>query len=348
MVAASVLPSPVFISAILPSCSTMPPMIWTSKGRIPSVRLETSLTTAKASGKSSSMVSPPASLSRNSPVLALRSESWSFSIPGSKAETASTRCCRTLTLRPSPILNIFVNKFAKTSYPYLCVLTGLAGRLYEPVVSVTTPVYHIYITRIGAGEHVEVVVEELQLQDRLLSAHRLHLELLGPDDTSLYFLFLLHHEGLHRLIQHLRSILQLTLPAVDLAPPVTLDLPLQLVRHPIDGGVHVLGCLASLEYRPVDKQGGLGHLWLGYRAVPLVDQLHLSTRIAPTLIEKPGDPLHLLRSVALESLGYGNVAPLDEYVHSLLPSTKGFRLRVSSIRSRPQDISISPPARVES
>ena len=37
-VAVSVLPSPVFISAIAPPCSTMPPIIWTSKWRIPIVR----------------------------------------------------------------------------------------------------------------------------------------------------------------------------------------------------------------------------------------------------------------------------------------------------------------------
>ena len=41
-------------------------------------------------------------------------ESLSTSAPS--AETASTRCWRTLTFRPSPILNIFVSKFAKTSY----------------------------------------------------------------------------------------------------------------------------------------------------------------------------------------------------------------------------------------
>ena len=34
----SVLPSPVFISAIEPACSTMPPISWTSKWRMPIVR----------------------------------------------------------------------------------------------------------------------------------------------------------------------------------------------------------------------------------------------------------------------------------------------------------------------
>ena len=122
MVAASVLPSPVFISAIFPSCKTMPPMTCSSKGRIPRVRLETSRTTAKASGNRSSMVSPPPSLSRNSSVFSRSCESESFSISGSNAETSSTRRWRTLTLRPSPILNIFVNKFAKTSYLVVVVV----------------------------------------------------------------------------------------------------------------------------------------------------------------------------------------------------------------------------------
>src|SRR5215216_2049431 len=210
MVAASVLPSPVFISAIFPS------------------------------GNRSSRLSPPANLSRNSSVFCRRSASESFSISGSNAETASTRCWRTLTLRPSPILKIFVNKFAKTSYLVVVSgLTGLTSRLYEPIVSVTTPVYHIYITGIGAREHVEVVVEELQLEDSLLGTHRLHLELLGPYYARLEFLFFLHDERLRRLGDCIRRILQVALPAVDLAPPEALDLPFELIRHPVYGSIHV-------------------------------------------------------------------------------------------------------------
>ena len=57
-VAVSVLPSPVFISAIAPPCSTMPPISWTSKWRIPIVRREVSRTTAKVSGSRSSSDSP--------------------------------------------------------------------------------------------------------------------------------------------------------------------------------------------------------------------------------------------------------------------------------------------------
>ena len=116
MVAASVFPSPVFISAILPSCKTIPPITCTSKGRIPKVRLAASRTTAKASCKMSSSVSPPASLSRNSSVFALSSSSERFSISGSRAETASTPLWSALTFRPSPIRKIFVNKFAKVSF----------------------------------------------------------------------------------------------------------------------------------------------------------------------------------------------------------------------------------------
>ena len=50
-VAVSVFPSPVFISAIWPSCSAMPPISWTSKWRIPIVRLPVSRTIAKHSGQ---------------------------------------------------------------------------------------------------------------------------------------------------------------------------------------------------------------------------------------------------------------------------------------------------------
>src|ERR671920_1662417 len=319
MVAASVLPSPVFISAIFPSCNTMPPMICSSKGRIPSVRLETSRTTAKASGSKSSIVSPFASLSRNSPVFSRSCASESCSISGSSAETVPTRFWRTLTLRPSPILKIFVNKFPKTSYLMLFGRGGLTGRLYKPVVSVTTPVYHIYVAGIGAREHVEVVVEELELEHGLLRAHRLHLELFGPDYAGCDLLFFLHDEGLLHLGNSLGRILQLALPAVDLAPPKALDLPLELVRHPVDGGIHVFGSLTGLEHRPVDKQRGLGHLGLGDGAVPLVDELYLGPRDAPLVVEEAGDALHLLPGVALERLRHRDVAALDSYVHVAPP-----------------------------
>src|SRR5215207_7388116 len=164
--------------------------------------------------------------------------------------------------------------------------TGLTGRLYEPVVSVTTPVYHIYITGIGTREHVEVVVEELQLQDGLLSAHRLHLELLGPDYARLDLLFFLYDEGFRLVGDHIRRILQLALPAVDLAPPEALDLPLELVRHPVYGGVHVFGGLTGFQHRSVDKQRGLSYLRLGDGPVSLVDELYLGTRCGALVVEE--------------------------------------------------------------
>src|SRR6059058_2624070 len=53
-VAVSVLPSPVFISAIEPSWRTIPPISWTSKWRWPSVRRAASRVSANASGRRSS------------------------------------------------------------------------------------------------------------------------------------------------------------------------------------------------------------------------------------------------------------------------------------------------------
>jgi hypothetical protein len=64
-VAVRVLPSPVFISAIEPSCSTMPPISWTSKWRCPSVRLATSRVIAKDSKSSSPSDSPAIARSRS-------------------------------------------------------------------------------------------------------------------------------------------------------------------------------------------------------------------------------------------------------------------------------------------
>src|SRR5918992_300255 len=302
MVAASVLPSPVFISAILPSCKAIPPMTCTSKGRIPNVRLDVSRTTANASGRMSSRVSPRSSLSRNSSVFALKAPSESFSISGSSAETASTRCWRALTFRPSPILSIFVSRFAKTSY----LVELLSCRLYEPIVSITASVYHIYVAGIGAREDEEVVVQELHLQHRLLGAHRFHLELLGAHNPSLDLLFLHGHYGL-RLG---RVALELAVPAVDLAPPVAPPLPLQLVGHAVYGSVHVHGGLARFEDHPVDKQRRLRHLGLGDRGVALVDQLDLRPRDAALLIEELADALDLLPRITLEGLRHRDVASL--------------------------------------
>src|SRR5215203_461827 len=203
--------------------------------------------------------------------------------------------------------------------PRSCGRSGLTGRLYEPVVSITTPVYHIYITGIGAREHVEVVVEELQLEDGLLSAHRLHLELLGPHYARLDLLFFLHDEGLRLVGRHVRRILQLALPAVDLASPEALDLPLELVRHPVDRGVHIFGGLAGFQHRSVDEQRGLGHLRLGDGPVALVDEFYLGPRSGTLIVEEPGDPLHLLPGVALQSVRHRDVAALDQYVHVAPP-----------------------------
>src|SRR5688572_11834956 len=91
-VATSVSPSPVFISAILPLCSTMPPSICTSKWRMCNVRLEASRTTAKASGSSASSAAPSACRFFNSLVLARSASSDSFSSAGSSALIACTAC----------------------------------------------------------------------------------------------------------------------------------------------------------------------------------------------------------------------------------------------------------------
>src|SRR4028119_2040798 len=198
MVAASVLPSPVFISEILPSCSAMPPITCTSKGRIPKVRLEASRTTAKASGRMPSRVSPSASLPRNSSVFARSPSSESCSTSGSRAVTAPTRGWRTLTLRPSPILKIFVSRLAtwehqpKDPYQYApAPLRGTAPRnslrhgalfcgLYETVVAVPAPVDHVDVPRFRTRKDVEVVVEQVHLEHGLLGPHRLRLDLAGP------------------------------------------------------------------------------------------------------------------------------------------------------------------------
>src|SRR5450759_1092157 len=99
-VATRVLPSPVFISATLPRCSAAPPMICTSKWRLPSGRLLASRTAAKASGRRSSRVSPSARRLRKIAVSPRSSSSVSFSKSSSIAFTCSEMPCSFLRLRP--------------------------------------------------------------------------------------------------------------------------------------------------------------------------------------------------------------------------------------------------------
>ena len=79
-VAINVLPSPVRISAILPLCSTMPPINCTSKWRIAEHVCWLSRTTANASGKTASRLVPSSMRCLNSSVFARSSASVSGAI----------------------------------------------------------------------------------------------------------------------------------------------------------------------------------------------------------------------------------------------------------------------------
>src|SRR5207245_4429066 len=106
-VATSVLPSPVAISAILPSWRTMPPISWTSKGRMPTVRRAASRATANASGSSASTDSPASRRFLNSSVFARSSASPSAWTDGSSAFVASTVGIMRLTSRSCLVPKIF-------------------------------------------------------------------------------------------------------------------------------------------------------------------------------------------------------------------------------------------------
>ena len=122
-VAVSVLPSPVRISAILPSLRTIAPMSCTSKWRMPSTRTEASRTTAKASGRSSSVVAPLAMRSRNSCVLAFNSSSESACMAGSSLLMASHLRRYCLIRRSLRLPKIFV----RSSSNIVCNQNGSEG-----------------------------------------------------------------------------------------------------------------------------------------------------------------------------------------------------------------------------
>src|SRR5262245_6380938 len=86
-----VLPSPVFISEMRPSCRIIPPINCTSKCRCPSVRLAASRQVANASTRMSSRLVPAATCCLNASVRARSSSSESFSRSFSSALIAATR-----------------------------------------------------------------------------------------------------------------------------------------------------------------------------------------------------------------------------------------------------------------
>src|SRR5882724_10909185 len=106
-VATSVLPSPVAISAIVPSWSTMPPISWTSKCRMPTVRRAASRQTAKASGRTSSSGSPSSMRFLNSSDFARRPASSSGASDASRALMACTTGIMRLTSRSCLVPKIF-------------------------------------------------------------------------------------------------------------------------------------------------------------------------------------------------------------------------------------------------
>src|SRR5829696_6289621 len=102
-VAVSVLPSPVFISAIEPSWSAIPPMSCTSKWRWPSPRLAASRVRANDSARRSSRDSPFRARSRSASARSRSSSSVSSSSSGSKSLMRATRFSKALNFFPSPI-----------------------------------------------------------------------------------------------------------------------------------------------------------------------------------------------------------------------------------------------------
>src|SRR5436309_4236269 len=120
-VATRVLPSPVAISAIVPSCSTMPPISWTSKCRMLSARHAASRHTANASGSTSSSSAPSASRLRSSSVLPRRAASSRACVAGSRALISATTGIIRLTSRSCLVPKIFLR-----------IASIIAGTLYAP------------------------------------------------------------------------------------------------------------------------------------------------------------------------------------------------------------------------
>ena len=113
--ATSVLPSPVFISAMLPWCKKMPPISCTSKARRPKARLAPSRQFANASGRIASNVSPFATRALNSPVFSINCASLNASNSGSNALIFSISGRTDFTLRSLGVPKTLAANFPKPS-----------------------------------------------------------------------------------------------------------------------------------------------------------------------------------------------------------------------------------------
>src|SRR6185503_1689166 len=128
-VATSVLPSPVFISAILPRWRTMPPISCTSKCRMFSVRRPASRTTAKASGSTSSSDSPSATRWRNSAVLARSCSSVSALVWASSELICATIGAIRLSSRSLAVPKTFARALSMIiADGYPVIVTGVGHR----------------------------------------------------------------------------------------------------------------------------------------------------------------------------------------------------------------------------
>src|SRR5207245_4124041 len=101
-----------------PSCSTIPPISWTSKMRWSESRLRASRTAANASKSRSSSDSPFSSRCRNSAVFARRSSSLRASNSGSSVVMYAACSCSRLRRRPSPRRRTF------SKLPSCCAISG--------------------------------------------------------------------------------------------------------------------------------------------------------------------------------------------------------------------------------
>src|SRR5712691_5762742 len=122
-VATSVFPSPVAISAIFPSWSTMPPISCMSKCRMRTVRRAASRAAANASGRSVSSSSPSVSRFRSCSVLSRSAASESACMSGSIALIASTTGHMRLTSRSCLVPNTDRKMAASISAIHLTLVT---------------------------------------------------------------------------------------------------------------------------------------------------------------------------------------------------------------------------------
>src|SRR4029079_18991255 len=191
------------------------------------------------------------------------------------------------------------------------------ARLDQPVAAVATPVDDVDLAGVLVAEDEEVVAHQLELEDRLLRAHRMHRELLHLDDHGPALLV-----GC-RPSTSLDAVALVLAVAASALLAIAGDLAFELVGEQVDRRAHVGRTLLGAQRRPFRPDRRFGDDLVRDRRVPLHSQLELDPRrVRQLALELP----ELLLRIGPNRVADLDVLAFDLQAHRDSPSSQGGHL----------------------